>query len=107
MKRYSAALTRVTCEYCPSGLPSASMFPILISAIVFPWWFRLVARRELRLDGREEFGAADRLHVVGAGAGRHAARHGFIVGNHRDDDHRGRGVRRSGADRGEHADAAD
>src|SRR5260221_12480046 len=107
MKRYSAALTRVTCEYWPSGLPRASTFVILMSAIVFPWWFRLVARRELRLGGGDQLGAPARLHMIGIRAGRHAARGGFVVGHHGDDDHRGRGVRRSCADRGEHADPAD
>src|SRR5258707_5280823 len=81
MNRYSAALTRVTCEYWPSGLPRASTFVILMSAIVFPWWFRLVARRELRLDGGDQLGAADPLHMIGLGAGRPAARDRFVAGN--------------------------
>ena len=51
MKRNSPALTRAMCEYWPSGLPSASTFVILISAIVVARRFGLVARRELRLDG--------------------------------------------------------
>src|SRR5260221_5017303 len=106
MNRYSAALTRVTCEYWPSGLPRASTFVILMSAIVFPWWFRLVARRELRLDGGDQLGAPDRLHMIGIRAGRHAARDGFVVGHHGDDDHRGPGGRRSSADPGGHAHAA-
>src|SRR5258706_9978297 len=107
MKRYSAALTRVTCEYWPSGLPRASTFVILMSAIVFPWWFRLVARRELRSDRRDQLGAAYRLHVIGVPTRGHAAVQGGLVRHHRADDHGGRGVRRSSADRGEHADAAD
>src|SRR5258706_9327039 len=101
MKRYSAALTRVTCEYWPSGLPTASTFVILMSAIVFPWWFRLVARRELRLDGGGQLGAPDRLDMIGIRARRHAARDGFVVGHHGDDDPPGRRVRPSSADRGE------
>src|SRR5258708_33669183 len=91
MKRYSAALTRVTCEYWPSGLPRASTFVILMSAIVFPWWFRLVARRELRLDGGDQLRAPDRLHMIGIRARRPAARDGFVGGHPRDDDHPGPG----------------
>src|SRR5260221_3391825 len=82
MNRYSAALTRVTCEYWPSGLPKASTFVILMSAIGFPWWFRLVSRRELRLDRCHQLGAPDRLHMIGIRAGRHVARHPVIVGHH-------------------------
>src|ERR1700733_14647667 len=35
MKTNSDALTRVSCEYCPSGLPSVSGFWILMSATSF------------------------------------------------------------------------
>src|SRR2546422_6498776 len=73
MKRNSPALTRAMCEYWPSGLPSASTFVILISAIVVARWFRLVARRELRTHRRDQLGAPDRFDVVGIGAGGHAA----------------------------------
>src|SRR5262249_15823349 len=38
MNRYSDALTRVMCEYWPSGLPSASGLTILMSAMSVSLW---------------------------------------------------------------------
>src|SRR2546425_4232497 len=107
MKRNSPALTRAMCEYWPSGLPSASTFVILISAIVVARWFRLVARRELRTHRRDQLGAPDRFDVIGIGAGGHAAPDGCVIGDHRNDDHRRGRVGRGRAQRGEHAEAAD
>src|SRR5260221_13082812 len=86
MYRYSAALTRVTCEYWPSGLPRASTFGILMSAIVFPWWFRLVARRRLRSDRPDQLGAAYRLHGIGVPTPGHAAGQGGLRPPHQDQD---------------------
>src|SRR5215831_17261284 len=40
MKMNSDAFTRVRCEYCPSGLPSASGLRILMSAIYGPSFTR-------------------------------------------------------------------
>src|SRR5260221_13924359 len=89
MKRYSAALTRVTCEYWPSGLPRASTFVILMAAIVFPWRFRLVARRELRLYGGDQLGAPGRLHMIGSRPGPPPTRGRFVLRHPRKDGPRG------------------
>src|SRR5256885_17182077 len=60
MKRNSDALTRVMCEYWPSGRASVSGFPILISAMTCPRSFD--ARRiEQIANARRQIGLGDRL----------------------------------------------
>src|SRR4051794_33462154 len=87
--RSSPALTRVICEYWPSGLPRLCGLLMRISAKLFCGDGLL---RELAPHLVGELGAPHRLHVISVGPVGEAFADGDRIGHDGNHDHGGRAV---------------